>query len=529
MMLGEMARAFSVGLGLGSFAGPTSSNNNLPNRPAEAPLPNEARATPSEGSFERFLMDLQADLRVALTTGEGGSGVRAMAAGSGWNDTRSTPSANALEAPSREGEVTPSDNTESHDNPERQAQSNEHSDDQDVPTLQEVDYAEGDSPHIEVGPEVATGVDVDSPQDGEGQRLTGPGRINWWRLYRFPAIGVPRSNSAAGAAAAAALSTSSANASSTALAPSSGSPMPSSGAEVASTPTATSTTHDPDARQSEDSSSGVTNATTPSTVVPVIIVGLQSVNVDWRQGEHAGFNANDHHLHNHNDDDIGDDGIDDIFGPFSDHDGSADRDADASNAAQHSSTTDVTDTDANQRRGRRWRSRAADAFRSLRTRRGGEPRNGATTGDVGAPHLTQQMPPMGPGSRMFLIYVIGGESNLVVVPPPRFDIFGRLLSAKSQHCPRQSGRPRVIRSSIVRDDCILSYPFSTCSSELADLLGQVKPPTATKEEIEKSGLQVFKASKIGEYEREGKISGNCVERVCVSFVQYVSFSSTRSA
>lgn len=42
----------------------------------------------------------------------------------------------------------------------------------------------------------------------------------------------------------------------------------------------------------------------------------------------------------------------------------------------------------------------------------------------------------------------------------------------------------------------------------------MKPPTATKEEIEKSGLQVFKASKIGEYEQEGKIAGNCVERVC---------------
>ena len=448
MMLGEMARAFSVGLGLGSFAGPTSSNNNLPannnlptnnnppNRPAEAPLPNETRAAPSEGSFERFLMDLQADLRIALTTGDGGIGVRAMAAGSGWNDTRSTPSANALEAPPREGDTATFDNTESRNDPERQIQPNEHSHDQDVPPLQEVDYAEGDSPHIEIGPEIATRVDTDGPQDGEGQRLTGPGRINWWRLYRFPAIGVPRSNSAAGAAAAAALSTSSANASPATLAPSS---MPSSGAEVASTtPTITSTTHG-----TEDSSSGVPNVTTPSTVVPVIIVGLQSVHVDWPQGEHVGLNPNDHHLHHHNnDDDIVDDGIDDIFGPFSDQDGSLDRDADVLNGAQRSTTTDVTDTEVNQRRGR-WRSRAADAFRNLRTRRGGEQRNGTATGDVGAPHLAHQMPPMGPGSRMFLIYVIGGEYDGVAIPLHGL-IFGRLLSAKSQHCPRQSGGPRVI-------------------------------------------------------------------------------------
>ena len=454
MMLGEMARAFSVGLGLGSFAGPTSSNNSLPannnlpannlsmnnnlptnnnppNRPAEAPLSNESRSAPSEGSFERFLMDLQADLRIALTTGDGGIGVRAMAAGSGWNDARSTPS-NALEAPSGEGDTATFDNTES--------RPNEHSNDQDVPPLQDVDYAEGDSPHIEVGPEIATRVDTDGPQDGEGQRLTGPGRINWWRLYRFPAIGVPRSNSAAGAAAAAALSTSSVNAPSATLAPS-GPSVPSSGAEVASTtPTITSTTG------TEDSSdSSVTTATTPSTVVPVIIVGLQSVHVDWPQGEHAGLNANDHHLHHHNNDDgIVDDGIDDIFGPFSDQDGSPDRDADVLNGAQRSTATDVTDTEVNQRRGR-WRSRAADAFRSLRTRRGGEQRNGTATGDVGAPHLAHQMPPMGPGSRMFLIYVIGGEYNDVLIPPHTLIYtLGRLLSPKSQHCPRQSGGPRVI-------------------------------------------------------------------------------------
>lgn len=426
MMLGEMARAFSVGLGLGSFAGSTSSNNNLPannnlptynnppNRPAEAPLSNETRAAPSEGSFERFLMDLQADLRIALTTGDGGIGVRAMAAGSGWNDTRSTPSANALEAPSREGDTATSDNTENRNNPERQIEPNEYSNDQDVPPLQEVDYAEGDTPHIEMGPEISTRVDTDGPQDGEGQRLTGPGRINWWRLYRFPAIGVPRSNSAAGAAAAAALSTGSVNTSSATLAPSSDPSMPSSAAEVASaTPTITSTT------PGTEDSSGVTNATTPSTVVPVIIVGLQSVHVDWPQGEHAGFNANDHHLHHHNnDDDIVDDGIDDIFGPFSDQDGSLDRDADVLNEAQRATTTDATDTEVNQRRGR-WRSRAADAFRSLRTRRGGEQRNGTATGDVGAPHLAHQMPPMGPGSRMFLIYVIGGEYNDFVFRPHR--------------------------------------------------------------------------------------------------------------
>lgn len=50
--------------------------------------------------------------------------------------------------------------------------------------------------------------------------------------------------------------------------------------------------------------------------------------------------------------------------------------------------------------------------------------------------------------------------------------------------------------------------------ELAELLGQVKPPTATREEIEKSGLQIIRASELSRYEEEGKVASNCVDRVC---------------
>ena len=49
--------------------------------------------------------------------------------------------------------------------------------------------------------------------------------------------------------------------------------------------------------------------------------------------------------------------------------------------------------------------------------------------------------------------------------------------------------------------------------ELAELLGQVKPPVATREDIENSGLQIIKSSELEEYEREGKLASNCVERV----------------
>jgi hypothetical protein len=48
---------------------------------------------------------------------------------------------------------------------------------------------------------------------------------------------------------------------------------------------------------------------------------------------------------------------------------------------------------------------------------------------------------------------------------------------------------------------------------LAELLGQVKPPVATKEDIEHSGLQVIKTEKIAEYAENGQIAINTIERV----------------
>jgi hypothetical protein len=96
LMLAEMARAFNIGLGLNGLGGPSSSNERGPvNVPADteglgpsdaeapprsqenganvAPSTGDASETvprigmPAEGSFERFLVDLQLDLRVALT------------------------------------------------------------------------------------------------------------------------------------------------------------------------------------------------------------------------------------------------------------------------------------------------------------------------------------------------------------------------------------------------------------------------------------------------------------------------------
>lgn len=54
---------------------------------------------------------------------------------------------------------------------------------------------------------------------------------------------------------------------------------------------------------------------------------------------------------------------------------------------------------------------------------------------------------------------------------------------------------------------------------LAQILGQVKPPVATKEDIANSGLEVVKGSQIMTCLEEGKITENCVERCLVSGVR----------
>lgn len=57
--------------------------------------------------------------------------------------------------------------------------------------------------------------------------------------------------------------------------------------------------------------------------------------------------------------------------------------------------------------------------------------------------------------------------------------------------------------------------------ELAEMLGQVKPPTATREDIAKSGLEVIRPSDLEQYENDGRVSSNCVERVSPNFVLWL--------
>lgn len=71
--------------------------------------------------------------------------------------------------------------------------------------------------------------------------------------------------------------------------------------------------------------------------------------------------------------------------------------------------------------------------------------------------------------------------------------------------------------------CSLSY------RELAELLGQVKPPTVSKDEIDKSGLEIIKAESLEEYQKDGRVANNCVDRVCnPAFITLLKLTLARS-
>jgi len=215
----------------------------------------------------------------------------------------------------------------------------------------------------------------------------------------------------------------------------------------------------------------------PQAVVPVIVVGLQSVNSEWRP-DMPPPDENDMEVFNHHHDGVGGgevgggggDGGHEIFD---------DEEFDGFSNAELGSD-DVPDTGASRGRGGQrgrtggWQTRAANAIRNLRPGRRPSPAEAQHSVSI-------------PGSRTFLIYVIGGyyppDHSIVTGGPNNLDSFEALL-------------------------------------ELADLLGQVKPPTVTKDEIEKSGLEIIKAAQLSLDENNGKVSSNCLDRCLICLDDY---------
>ncbi|KAE9402291.1 hypothetical protein BT96DRAFT_558050 [Gymnopus androsaceus JB14] len=378
-MLNEIARAFNLGLSSSPSPSPSPSVASPTIDPAESdPETVTDGGLPLEGTFERFLVDLQMDLRGVLS-GEGIAATRQQ------------------QQPTMEPESGPETSAASEQPP--QPEDDDADDDGSMPSLQTLDSDDdSDAEDTDSTPPALSEIGGPTSPTGNGNNDSGTGtprqRINYWRLYRFPPIAAPRAQAAAESvaqnmrsglggltrampmgAAASPLTTANESESGVGVAPSSLEPQ--------------------DAVPNSPNANANANA---NVVVPVIVVGLQSVNAVWTPMEPAPAPA----------------------------DGQPSQ-ADAEAA------------------GARWPSRAANALRSLRRQSTPTPPTGSLFPDGGNPSMMSAQglgtPPAGmtsqgtqtqlpgttpqapqnrglpmalpeflsaPGSRTFLIYVIGG-------------------------------------------------------------------------------------------------------------------------
>lgn len=552
LLLTEMARAFNLGLGLGRPpVVPDVTNASGPAAPAAEPPSANGGGTsdvptmPPPGSFERFLIDLQSDLRIALAqdsvpvdaNNEGddeGAGdednhegerheTEDVSDGTSDNESYDTAASdiddNMPELQSVSDEAsTISDAHTARESPGTNNDSRGHGDDLDLeidnalvhdatatsPRIAHADTLSGEAgiglgsqdassglsgpptepslsspssgpPGVSSFTESSTTQETDMPfripriSSGSSSR-TEHRPINWWRLYRFPAITAPASRSTQ---AHTVVQQGSApqplpHADGDGVQNAGGSPDAPSSIPLTSSEMSDTTHATPDA----DLTAGVqpdNGNEQRNVVIPVIVVGLQSVHAE-RQSPMPPHPP--HHLHphiHHQPPDFVDERP--TEGDMMDLDFGSESGMTPPTPAP-TAPSEFPPGDTRQSRGRSWQSRAADAIRNLRPGRRAA--------------VARQTALEPPGSRTFLIYVIGGY-----YPPDHQIITGGNLDS-----------------------------FEALW-ELAELLGQVKPPTASKEEIDKSGLEVIKADSLEEYAKDGRVATNCVDRCLICLDDYV--------
>ncbi|KAH9829668.1 uncharacterized protein C8Q71DRAFT_717942 [Rhodofomes roseus] len=476
-MFAEMARALNIGLGLGDGNVPgtrQSDSNDGDDVPAteegadtaDAAAGDHAeRPPPPEDSFERFLLNLQADLRAALSDDGAGHGESRRERNSVLSSVPSTFASSEDQQPVA-GPSNPRPSADSAQMAEAAAQTSDScaEGEDDLPPLQDVSDSDSDSDnegddddddashdnHAERSdaprsPRTPTPIPTgpfpfgpDTRHAGDGERR--PPGVNLWRLYRFAPI--PASHTAGHAAGTSAVPTNP---------PADAHATPSPGAPTSTTadePDTAAPTHAEDVEDSATPSTAPATDPNANVVVPVIVVGLQSVDM----------NRNNDNAHTHGPD-------------VQTQDDTRSSESDSRSLDEwRDSPTPGAGAGQSQSRGRTWQSRAASALRGLRPgRRTSRNRQNRDT-----------------GARTFLIYVIGGY-----YPPNHHMVTG--------------------------SDSLDSYEALW---ELAELLGQVKPPVATREDIDNSGLQIIKSSELARYEEEGRVASNCVERCLICLEDY---------
>lgn len=118
--------------------------------------------------------------------------------------------------------------------------------------------------------------------------------------------------------------------------------------------------------------------------------------------------------------------------------------------------------------------------------------------------------------------------------PERRSLRERVIATLSRRTEQSPQRPLstylvyVIGGYYPRSHPVLSIPNLATGGPLSDeemalvseLMGQVKPPTASKEDIENSGLTVVDGSEVKRMEQEGQLLSSCVERCLICLDEY---------
>ncbi len=401
-LLADMARAFQMGMGLEDGSG-SGSRSGAPSSPAievnlgdgqqrQQQAQQQERSSPPEDSFERFLMDLQVDLRRTLEDGQ----------------------PEAESEPEQEQEVDPVSvdsppliypqeaplSTHDRESADEVLDFSEglpalppddddllpypHRPDDDVPDIgddrQLEEESVSDPPPVPSQPssQLPSAPQIPTRRTIAGSERRPGGGINWWRMYRFPPMVIPHGTPSPGSS------------------PASPSPPSATVPPAPAESSAPSSEHEPAPPSAETQ----TNAQDGNTVVPVIVVGLQSV--------HGYGHA---HGHRHTD------GRDEQPPPPPSQQPQQEpqpqpqrwqQDAGQDNDQAQQDDVPGEAADSPRNRERRWSSRAADALRGLRPVHGPGPTRREGSGSSSTEGTTRGSDD-GHGSTTFFIYVIGGK------------------------------------------------------------------------------------------------------------------------
>lgn len=475
-LLADMARAFQMGMGLDDTPGSGSRSGGAQASPAiEVSLSDgqqrqqqaqQERPPPPEDSFERFLMDLQVDLRRTLEDGQPEAEPEADREPDHGQDVEPTgvdtlplvyPQEPPLSSASANADIDfseglpalPPDNDELLSDDELDADDDESPDVDDREPEQETVLSPS-QPESRPAPQASQ-----TPRRTvAGSERRPGGGINWWRMYRFPPMVVPHGSGAPASHS-----------------PTSPSPVAPPSAEAAATTTGDASFAEHQRSEAVPNRPDLQGAQTQdgNMVVPVIVVGLQSVH-----GHGHGLAQGHRHAE-------GRDEHPPLPPPLLPQDQTHDNE----HALQDDVAGEVAaESPRDRERERRWSTRAADALRGFRPPSGpGTARHESSGPGSGAGEGGARISDDGHGSTTFFIYVIGGYY------PPNHQL-------------------------VVGTDPLDSF------EELAELLGQVKPPTATKEDIDNSGLEVIRSNVLTEYEKIGRIAPMCVDRCLICLEDY---------